>query len=166
MKLPIEPLHILLVEDDEDHAEFIKRILQRADPEVTLIRVKDGAEAISFILQKSPYQNRRLPALVILDLKLPKKSGHEVLEEIKSHSSYKSIPFVVLTTSDADIDKERAYSHHVNSYLVKPMEAEQFKKMLRELHLYWMNMNRPVSSIRSFDENFEARDGLPPRSLL
>ncbi len=166
MKLPIEPMHILLVEDDEDHAEFIKRILQRANPEVTLIRVKDGAEAISFILQKSPYQNRRLPALVILDLKLPKKSGHEVLEEIKSHGSYKSIPFVVLTTSDAEVDKERAYNHHVNSYLVKPMEAEQFKKMLRELHLYWMSMNRPVSSVRSLDENFEKTDELSPGSPL
>lgn len=165
MKLPIEPMHILLVEDDEDHAEFIKRILQRADPDITLIRVKDGAEAVSFILQRPPYQNRSLPALVILDLKLPKKSGHEVLEEIKAHSTYKSIPFVVLTTSDAEVDKERAYSHHVNSYLVKPMEAEQFKRMLRELHLYWINMNRPVSSLKAEDD-YDISDELSMRGTL
>lgn len=147
MKLPIEPTHLLIVEDDDDHAEFIKRILKKIDPQLKISRVKDGAEAISFILKKTPFENELTPAMVLLDLKLPKKSGHEVLELVKSDQYYKSIPFVVLTTSDAEIDKKKAYAHHANSYLVKPMEAERFKSMLSQLHTYWMQMNRSPSSL-------------------
>ncbi|WP_413569338.1 response regulator [Bdellovibrio sp. HCB117] len=136
--------HVLLVEDDEDHAAFIIRVLRRIEPNLNISRAEDGVVATHFFDGVPPFQDRELPDLVLLDLKLPKKGGHEVLEKIKSDPNYRSIPVIVLTTSDAESDKKAAYLHYANSYLVKPLESGQFKLMLHELNTYWNHLNRQL----------------------
>ncbi|KHD88982.1 MAG: hypothetical protein OM95_05830 [Bdellovibrio sp. ArHS] len=138
--------HLLLVEDDDDHASFITRVLKRIEPNLQISRAEDGVAALMFFEGKPPFENREVPDLVLLDLKLPKKGGHEVLEKIKSDQEFRSIPVVVLTTSDAEADKKAAYSHHANSYLVKPLESGQFRMMLQELNTYWNHLNRQLKS--------------------
>lgn len=138
----IEHPRILIVEDDEDHAVFITRVLSRIDPSTILTRVKDGVEALAYFDQVPPFEKRELPDLVLLDLKLPKRGGHEVLEHVKSDERFRQIPIVVLTTSDTESDKKMAYEHHANSYLVKPLESGQFKEMLLDLNRYWNHLNR------------------------
>jgi CheY-like chemotaxis protein len=88
------------------------------------------------------FQDKALPDVILLDLKLPKKDGHEVLAEIKGDDELRLIPVVILTTSDAEVDRLRAYRLSVNSYLVKPLDAEQFDDMIRDLSLYWATWNR------------------------
>jgi CheY-like chemotaxis protein len=102
-------------------------------------RVCDGAEALDYL--RSPKKPR--PDVVLLDLNLPKVDGHEVLARIKESPDLCTIPIVVLTTSDAEIDRLRAYREHVNSYLVKPIDFERFRQMVRELSLYWGVWNQP-----------------------
>lgn len=132
----------LLVEDNDDHAKIIERSLRTEQIPNILIRVKDGVEAIRYLNNEGEYSAAPRPDVVLLDLKLPKKDGHEVLMEIKKNSSLKMIPVVVLTTSDADADKMKAYEHNANSYLVKPLESGSFRKMVQDLGLYWGAWNK------------------------
>ena len=130
--------HYFVVEDDDDHAYLIERNLRREIPECTIERAHDGEEALH-ILRNTETAAR--PDLILLDLKLPKLNGLEVLKALKNDSSLRSIPVVMLTTSRADGDRESAYSHHVNSYLVKPMELTQFRALLRDVSHYWSDLN-------------------------
>lgn len=135
---------ILLAEDDPDHAELVVRGLTRPAPNGRIQHVTDGAEALDYLHGRGAYSNadhHPRPALVLLDLRLPKVDGLSVLREIKSTESLRHIPVVVLSTSDAESDVSRAYDLNVNSYLVKPLDFNQFSQMMQELGIYWLGWN-------------------------
>lgn len=136
----------LLVEDDDDHAKIVERSL-RADKGIFLVRVSDGVEALKYLRREGQYQTTSRPDIVLLDLKLPKKDGHEVLSEIKEDAALKTIPVIILTTSDAEIDKQKAYENDANSYLVKPLERDSFQKMIQDLGYYWGFWNKPLNPL-------------------
>lgn len=136
--------HFLLVEDDDDHAELIIRNLDRQNGHHTYDRVSDGAEALQFLRKAGSFAAARRPDVIILDLKLPKVDGHDVLAQIKDDPDLRRIPVIVLTTSDADADRAKAYDRHVNSYLVKPFAFEQLRTLVEELAHYWTGPNCPA----------------------
>jgi CheY-like chemotaxis protein len=144
-----EPLHILLVEDNDDHAEIILRSLAEHRVLNTVHRVGDGEAALDFLLRKRDF--RRIadspePNLVLLDLRLPKVDGLEVLKTIKQSPQLSRIPVVVLTTSEAERDVARAYEYHANSYLVKPLDFARFSELMDMLGYYWLAWNRDPSA--------------------
>ena len=136
---------ILFVEDSMDDATLTMRALKKSGLTNKLHHVKDGAEALDFIYGKGEYSERDIlkkPKLILLDLKMPKVSGIEVLSSIKSDSNAKSIPVVILTSSKEDPDIATCYSLGANSYIVKPVGSENFFKAIKELGLYWMILNQ------------------------
>jgi CheY-like chemotaxis protein len=132
----------LLVEDDDSHALLFTRVLQRNGVSVTVDRVADGVEALQYLRREGPFKDRPTPDVVFLDLKMPKLDGLEALERIKSDERLLQIPIVMLTTSDAERDRALAYANHVNSYVVKPADFDQFQQMVREVGCYWSVWNR------------------------
>lgn len=138
-------IRFLLVEDDDDHAFLVERNLDRERVGNVLTRVKDGADALAYLRAEAPFEDRELPNVILLDLRLPKLDGHEVLKVIKADPELAKIPVVVMTTSDAERDRAMAYELHVNSYLVKPLDFEQFRQMVRDLSLYWGVWNQPAN---------------------
>lgn len=136
----------LLVEDDEDHAQLVIRSLRSNRVINRIEHINNGADAIEYLYARGKYQNRELPDIILLDLKLPKVDGLEVLQKIKNDEALKVIPVVVLTTSDAESDRTSAYLKHANSYLVKPLDFISFRKMAEELNLYWAIWNQPPIS--------------------
>lgn len=141
----VNPKHIsfLLVEDDEDHAQLVIRSLENNRVVNKIFHVKDGADALDFLFGQGKYEKRSLPDVILLDLKLPKVDGLEVLQRIKGDPHLKMIPVVILTTSSAESDRIAAYSEHANSYLVKPLDFNSFRKMTEDLKLYWAVWNQP-----------------------
>lgn len=137
-------LHFLLVEDDDDHATILIRTLRQNRIANAIDRVAEGADALAYLRREGPYSGKSRPDIVLLDLKLPQMDGHDVLAAIKADPELRSIPVVVLTTSDAELDRARAYELHANSYLVKPVDFERFRQMANELSLYWGVWNEPV----------------------
>jgi CheY-like chemotaxis protein len=135
----------LLVEDDDDHAQLVIRSLERDRITNRIEHVRDGVQALDYLFQRAPYANKPRPDVILLDLKLPKVDGHEVLREIKQDPNLKVIPVVILTTSNAEIDRAKAYQEHANSYLVKPLDFGKFRKMADDLRLYWGMWNQPPS---------------------
>jgi hypothetical protein len=127
----------LLVEDDDSHALLFTRVMERYVVAKTIDRVGDGVEALAYLRQEGQYRDRPTPDVVFLDLKLPRLDGLEALEQIKTDDALLSIPIVMLTTSDAESDRATAYAHHVNSYVVKPADFEEFQQMVRDLGFYW-----------------------------
>lgn len=137
------PVHLLLVEDDDSHAELVLLELQDKGAAHSVARVRDGAEAIAYLTRAQPFADAPHPDVVLLDLKLPKIDGHEVLSFIKDNPSLCTIPVVVLTTSEAESDRARAYAHRANSYVVKPVDLEKFQRLVNELDRYWGQYNVP-----------------------
>ncbi len=137
-------VNFLLVEDDDDHAEIVVRTLKRNRIANNIVRLSDGAEALGYLRKCADGAPSSRPDIILLDLKLPKVDGHEVLAAIKSDEHLRSIPVVVLTTSEAESDRARAYDSHANSYLVKPMNFSRFRKMVDDLSLYWGVWNEPA----------------------
>jgi two-component system, response regulator len=138
-------IEILIVEDNPDDAELAIRALKKQNLANNLIHLPDGAEAIDFVFCQGNYSNRDLnnvPKVILLDLKMPKINGIEVLEKLKSDPRTKSIPVVVLTSSAEDPDIKRCYDLGANSYIVKPVEFRNFSKTVADLGLYWMVINK------------------------
>ncbi|HLG35221.1 MAG TPA: response regulator [Bacteroidia bacterium] len=136
---------ILLVEDNANDAEMTIRALRKNNLANKLLHVKDGTEALDFIFAQGNYANRKVedgPKVVLLDLKMPKINGIEVLRRMKADERTRKIPVVVLTSSKEDPDIQACYDLGVNSYVVKPVEFEQFHKAISELGLYWMIVNQ------------------------
>jgi len=140
------PRRFLLVEDDDDHAEIVIRTLKKEKSQKNIDRVLDGVEALQYLRGDGSFRGIALPDVILLDLKLPKMDGHEVLAKIKTDEKLLLIPVIVLTTSDAEVDRVRAYRLHANSYLVKPLDAEQFNNMVQDMSLYWGIWNRSPQS--------------------
>jgi CheY-like chemotaxis protein len=144
----IEPVDLLLIEDQPSDAELALRALRDLDLGKRLRLVKDGAEALDFIFGRADYAERSVddtPGLILLDLKLPKVGGHEVLRTLKSDDRTKHIPVVVLSSSKEDSDVERCYELGVNSYVVKPVDFGQFTETVQRIGTYWLETNeRPA----------------------
>ena len=136
------PLHVLLVEDDDCHAMIIEKGFRSAERPATIDRVCDGVEAVAYVKRQGIYRDRPRPHLILLDLKLPRMDGHQVLRILKGDDHFKTMPIVVLTTSDADNDAHQAYSLHANSYLVKPTNFDEFCQLIRAISSYWGVWNR------------------------
>jgi CheY-like chemotaxis protein len=138
-------LPILLVEDDADHAELVRMSVARLPREAELTVVSDGEEALAYLMRRGPWADPSRsprPHLILLDLRLPKLDGFQVLEQIKAAEALRAIPVVVLTTSRAESDVVRAYANHVNSYLVKPVEFDRFVDLVKDVDEYWLDWNR------------------------
>ena len=134
------PLRVLLVEDDEAHAEIIKRSLRAQGVPPEVVHVSDGQEALDYLFSTQGETSRRSD-MVLLDLRLPKVNGHEVLRRIRSHPGLDDLVVVVLTTSAAEEDVSAAYGNRANSYLVKPVGFEAFTALLDSLSSYWLSCN-------------------------
>lgn len=136
-------VHFLLVEDDDDHAKMVLRQFEKNHLSNTISRVADGDAALAYLKRQGQYADAPKVDVVLLDLNLPKVDGHEVLQIVKKDVELKNIPIVVLTTSEAEVDRAKAYGHHANSYLVKPVKFDDFKQMVHDLDLYWGLWNIP-----------------------
>lgn len=140
-----EPITILLVEDDPAHAEIVRRNFEKSRIANNLIHVPDGQEALDYLYCRGSYSDLPQPlrpGLILLDLRLPKVDGLEVLRTIKADVELSQIPVVILTTSAAESDIARAYDSHANSYLVKPVDFSQFVELMEVLGYYWLVWNR------------------------
>ena len=138
-------IEILLVEDSPEDMELTCRALKNANLGNHIQIARDGAEALDFIFCEGPHAGRRIedtPKLILLDLKLPKVDGLEVLQRIKGDPRTKLIPVVVLTSSKEQTDVVKSYSLGVNSYIVKPVNFESFSAAVQELGIYWLLLNQ------------------------
>jgi two-component system response regulator len=138
-------VQILLVEDNASDAEMTIDALKNNNLSSKLYHVKDGAEALEFIFATGKYANRQIqnmPQVILLDLKMPKVNGIEVLRTIRADERTKRIPVVILTSSKEDPDIQKCYDLGANSYVVKPVEFEAFQKAVSDLGLYWVLMNQ------------------------
>jgi CheY-like chemotaxis protein len=138
------PVRFLLVEDDDSHAMITMRTLRNHQLPKRVDRVSDGVEAMEYLHREGRYADSPRPDIILLDLKLPRLDGHEVLARIKRDPELRLIPIVILTTSDAEPDRTRAYQNFCNSYLVKPIGFDRFREMADELSEYWGLWNRPA----------------------
>lgn len=141
-----EDVEILFAEDSIDDAILTIRALTKSGFTNKLHHVKDGAEALDYIYCKGRYASRNIkqnPKLILLDLKMPKVTGMEVLEKVKSDPDIKFIPVVILTSSKEDPDIKKCYSLGANSYVVKPVDSNNFFNAIKEIGLYWMMLSEP-----------------------
>jgi len=130
---------VVHVEDNQAHADLIRRQLTRTRPEVKIVHFADGDAALLSL--KSWPTHEAAPKLILLDLRLPKIDGIEVLRQLKAHSELHRLPVVILSTSNAQQDLHDAYRHGANSYLVKPLEFESFREMIAKLCHFWLGWN-------------------------
>lgn len=140
-------IEILFAEDSEDDAMLTMRALKKSGVDNKLHHVKDGAEALDFMYCRGVYASRNIqeyPKLILLDLKMPKVSGMEVLEKIKSDPNIKSIPVVILTSSQEDPDIKKCYDLGANSYIVKPVDSDKFFQSIKEVGLYWLGLSQSL----------------------
>lgn len=140
-------IEILFAEDSIDDAILTIRALEKSGFTNKLHHVKDGAEALNFLYCRGQYVMRNFedkPKLILVDLKMPKVSGLQVLEKVKSDPELKSVPVVILTSSQEDPDIAKCYSLGANSYIVKPLDSSKFFNSIKEIGLYWMILNQPA----------------------
>ena len=142
-------LTILLVEDNDTHAHLVTRGLAKASTENEVIRVVDGVQALAAVRCEGEFSNQPRPDIVLLDLKLPKVDGLKVLRAIKSDAELCHLPVIIMTTSNAKSDRDKAYSAHANSYLVKPLDFVDLRNMLDDLCRFWGRWNAVPDSRRS-----------------
>ena len=141
--------HLLLVEDEDAHAMLVERSLLGSGGRATMDRVHDGVGAVAYVRRQGEFQNRPRPDLILLDLKLPRMHGHEVLRTLKADDDLKMIPVVVLSTSDDEQDRRKAYGLHANGYLMKPTDFGTFRQMIGAVTSYWAVWNRPPLETQS-----------------
>lgn len=134
------PVNILLVEDNPGDARLATEALRESKVSNTLYWAKDGEEAMAFLRQEGEHAGKPRPDIVLLDLNLPKKDGREVLADIKSDDRLKTIPVVILTTSENEEDVMRTYALHCNCYITKPIDLKQFLKVVRSIEDFWLTI--------------------------
>ncbi len=143
-KINGEPVTVLLVEDNEAHAELVIRSFEEHRIANKIYHVADGEKALDYLFRRGDYadpEKSPVPHVILLDLRLPKIDGLEVLKEIKSSKELDKLPTVIFTTSNAEIDVATAYEYRANSYLVKPVNFEKFSKLLNDIGFYWLAWN-------------------------
>ncbi len=136
------PIEILLVEDNEDHAELTLRALEDGNLANKIHWAKDGQEALDYLFRKGPFAGAHLPGLILLDINLPKVNGLEVLKKIKQTDALRIIPVIMLTTSDRDEEVLKCYSFGANSFITKPVKFNEFSERVKSLKFYWLLTNR------------------------
>jgi two-component system, response regulator len=146
----LQEVEILLVEDNAADAELTIRALNNVKVANNILHLKDGAEALEYLFGNGAYVDRDItkqPKVILLDIKMPKVDGIEVLRQLKTNEQTKLIPVVIMTSSSEEQDIISSYQLGVNSYVVKPVGFEDFAKAVSELGLYWMLLNKPVSNL-------------------
>lgn len=136
----VDPVHILLVEDNPADVDLTRESLEDGKLFNKLSVVGNGEEALAFLRGEGKYADAERPDLILLDLNLPGMSGKEVLDEIKSDESFKSIPVVILTTSAAEEDIVKSYELHANCYITKPVDLEQFTRVVKSIEDFWLSV--------------------------
>jgi CheY-like chemotaxis protein len=139
---PLKPVDVLLVEDDPGDTLMIKEAFEDNKVRNRLSTVADGVEALAFLRRQGEYADAARPDLILLDLNLPRKDGRQVLEEIKDDPELRTIPVVVLTTSEAEEDILRSYSLHANAYVTKPVDFDRFIEVVRQIDEFFVEVVR------------------------
>lgn len=136
----VKSINILLVEDNPGDADLAREALESSKMNNNLQWVDDGEKAMAFLRREGPYSKAPRPDLILLDLNLPKKDGRQVLAEIKSDEGLKRIPVVILTTSQAEEDVLKTYNLHANCYITKPIDLNQFLRVVRSIEDFWLSI--------------------------
>ena len=136
----MKSIHVLLVEDNEGDIFLIKEALEEGKLVNQISIARDGKEAIDFLEKNAPFHAATLPELILLDVNLPKKNGHEVLHFIKTTDTFKHIPVIMLTTSSSFKDINNSYLNHANCFITKPVEVEEFFRVVLQLENFWVNI--------------------------
>ncbi|MFH5832543.1 response regulator [Halalkalibaculum sp. DA3122] len=144
----MEPIHILLVEDNQGDIVLTTEALEEGQISNSLSIVRDGWEAIQYLDQKEGYEDATPPDLVLLDINLPKINGHEVLKHIKSSPELKQIPVVMLTTSSDQVDIKKSYENHTNCYITKPVDMDNFMKVISSIEDFWISIVQLPTKVR------------------
>ena len=139
---PAASYRVLLIEDNPGDADLTRETLATSKISIQISVVVDGVEALAFLLRQPPYETAPTPDLILLDLNLPKMGGREVLAEIKRHPSLRSIPVVVLTSSDAEQDISKSYQLGANCYVTKPVGLQAFQSIVRSVEGFWFTVVR------------------------
>lgn len=134
------PVEILLVEDSPGDVRLTREVLRDATVPNRLHHAPDGEQAMAFLRREGAFADAPSPDVVLLDLNLPRRDGREVLTDIKDDPGLRRIPVIVLTTSAAERDIMRAYDHHVNAYIQKPVDLEQFYTVVRSIESFWLRV--------------------------
>lgn len=142
MKLPAtnRPMEILLVEDNPGDVRLVLETFREYGAPVRIQVAGDGQEALSMLARAGSYQRAVRPDLILLDLNLPRKSGHEVLAALKAHNEWRRIPVIVLTTSSAERDIQASYDLYANCFVTKPSDLDQFLDVMRDVHNFWLTV--------------------------
>lgn len=136
----VKPIRLLLVDDSPADARLTRESLKECKVKVEIHDVRDGVEAMQFLRKEGQFAGAQRPDLVILDLNMPRKDGRETLEDIKSDPDFKRIPVVILTVSESEEDILRSYNLHANAYITKPIDLDQFAKIVREIENFWFTI--------------------------
>ncbi len=136
----MKPIHILLVEDNEGDILLTTEALHERKIINRITVLKDGKQAIDYLLEQVETTSGDLPDLLLLDINLPKKNGHEVLEFIKSHPLLKHLPVIILTTSSSIVDINKSYQNYANCYITKPVEVDDFMEAISKIENFWINL--------------------------
>jgi CheY-like chemotaxis protein len=144
----VQPMEILLVEDNEDDIVLEQEALAEARLVNLMHVVHDGEEAMAYLRRQGAYRNARTPGLVLLDINMPKKNGFEVLNEIKADPALSHIPVVMLTTSESEADVVKSYARGACSYITKPMDFDKFRDVIKQFALYWALVARVPAPAR------------------
>lgn len=142
----MEPVDVLLVEDNPQDSELTVRAFKKNKMANNIVTINDGAEAVEYIFCRGKYKDRlasQKPKIILLDLKLPKLNGLEILQMIKEDNATKMIPVVIVTSSMEDPDIKKAYEMGANSYVVKPVDFDSFSEAISKLGFYWLLVNKP-----------------------
>lgn len=136
----MESIHILLVEDNEGDILLTQEAFEESKILNLLSVVRDGREALNFVFQKNGYEQAKRPDLILLDINLPIKNGHEVLQAIKESPEHRSIPIIMLTTSSSERDISLSYKCHANCYISKPVDINEFLAAIASIENFWLNL--------------------------
>lgn len=136
----MKPIHILLIEDNEGDILLTQEALEDSKIVNEIGIVRDGNEAILFLNKQKNYVKAKTPDLILLDVNLPKKNGHEVLKYIKESEKFKHIPVIMLTTSSSEIDILKSYKNHVNCYITKPVDVNNFLNVVTSIENFWLSI--------------------------
>ncbi|MDZ7755426.1 response regulator [Rhodohalobacter sp.] len=136
----MKSIHILLVEDNEGDVVLIKEALEEGRIANDISVCRDGEKAIHYLTKEKEYKDALKPDLILLDINLPRKNGHEVLQFVKQTDGLKHIPVIMLTTSSSEIDITKSYKEHANCYITKPMEVNAFLNAMMQIEQFWFNL--------------------------